>query len=359
MDFTDKPERIVFEDYELLAAPKRHGRLSIRVRVIIWCACLAVALVIVLVTGGGLAGMVDKFGSGGNGGGEIQPAPPREESSRYDDISESETADDEGEKSDESDGENEVSDERNDDENDFGGEFVNVDLSFSEKGNGYLYNYSTRNPDVESLLDMGFGGGKSYYSEKPVVLILHTYIREGYFDLDPDTPTDAINKSVISVGERITYDLNCSGVPTIHCTVIHGEGKNGAYYDAAATIRYMLEIYPSIEYVIDLRRIDDRDEEGRALRTQSSLNTAQIRLTVSSNGALDKETLSLALALRRELNLGGKALCMPVVYTDAALNSGLVPYYIRVDVGSSGNLTNEALEAGKYFADALSVLLKK
>lgn len=294
-------------------------------------------------------------GDGGNGAGEFHPISPPEESGSDDDTVEAETVGDESDSADESDD----TEESSDIDSDLGEEVVTVDLSFSERGDGYLYNYSRYDPDAEGLLDMGFGGGKSYYSEKPVVLILHTYIREGYFDLDPDAPTDALNKSVVSVGERVSYDLSCNGVPTIHCTVIHGEDGNGAYSDAADTIRYMLEIYPSIEYVIDLRRMDEVDEEGRALRTESALGTAQIRLTVSSKGNYDQETLSLALALRRELNLGEKALCMPVVYTDATLNAGLTPYYIRVDVGSSGNVTNEALEAGKYFADALSDILKK
>ena len=353
MDFTDNQECIAFEDREFLPAPQRRGRLSIKARFIIWGICLVVAVAVLCAAGGGLAGLGDKLENGDGGG--FQSAPPSEEQSSEDGESEGETSDVESSDTDESDeteapGDIDVDTREN---------FVAVDLSFSEKGDGYLYNYSKHEPDAEGLLDMGFNAGRSYYSEKPVVLILHTYIREGYFDLDPNAPADALNKSVISVGERIAYDLNSNGVPTVHCTVIHGEGGNGAYSDAAETIRYMLEIYPSIEYVIDLRRMDEIDEQGRVLRTKSSLGTSQIRLTVSSNGAYDQDTLSLALALRRELNLGGKALCMPVVYTDAALNSGIVPYYVRVDVGSSGNLTSEALEAGKYFADALSDVLKK
>lgn len=353
MDFTDNQECIVFKDSELLPAPRRRGRLSIKLRVIIWCVCLAIAAALIFAAGGGLTGALDVPDVGGGGG--YQPVPSPEESSSDHNTVETEMSDVESDYTDESHETEVPGDIDSDGEEDF----ITVDLSFSEKGDGYLYNYSKYDPDVESLLDMGFDGGKSYYSEKPVILILHTYIREAYLDLDPNTPADALNKSVISVGERIAYDLNSSGVPAIHCTVIHGEGTNGAYSDAAETIRYMLKIYPSIEYVIDLRRMDDIDEEGRVLRTQSSLNTAQIRLTVSSKGSGEQDNLSLALALRRELNLGGKALCMPIVYTDAVLNAGLTPYYVRVDVGSSGNVIKEALDAGKFFADAFADILKK
>ena len=354
MDFTDNQECIVFKDSELLPAPRQRGRLSIKLRVIIWCVCLAIAATVIFAVGGGLTGALDEPDVGGGGEGGYQPVPSPEESSGVHSTFETEMSDVESNDTDES-----YETEASGDLDSVGEDFVTVDLSFSEKGDGYFYNYSKYDPDVESLLDMGFDGGKSYYSEKPVVLILHTYIREGYFDLDPNSPADALGKSVISVGERIAYDLNSSGVPAIHCTVIHGEGGNGAYYDAAETIRYMLKIYPSIEYVIDLRRMDEIDEEGRILKTQSSLNTAQIRLTVSSKGSREQDNLALALSLRRELNLGGKALCMPIVYTDAALNAGLTPYYVRVDVGSSGNVINEALEAAKIFADAFADILKK
>lgn len=349
MDFRDDRERITFEDRELLPAPRKRGRLSLKARIIVWCVCLTVVAVI-CVAGGGLASATDKQSGGGKG--EFQPPTPPVESSLADGSSEREDAASDGaEESHETESSEKIESGEEED-------FVAVDLSFSDKGDGYFYNYSKRVPDVESLLDMGFNGGKGYYSEKPVVLILHTYIREGYYDLNPDSPADALSKSVISVGERIAYDLSCNGVSAIHCTVIHGEGGNGAYSDAAETIRYMREIYPSIEYVIDLRRMDERDEEGRAMRTRSALGTAQIRLTVSSNGEREQENLSLALALRRGLNIGGKALCMPVVYTDAVLNSGIAPYYLRVDVGSSGNLTSEALAAGEYFAEIFADLLK-
>ena len=360
MEFDDKRECIVFDDDELLPALPDVGWRKSAAKATILCACIVATVVAVCSIGVWMVGTDDMPSEGGSGDGGYQPPTYTEESSLEDDTHENASGDSEGVEKDESRGEESDEPPKGEDSDEETSVDVAVaDLSFSEKGDGYIYNYSGSMPDVDGLLDMGFRGGQSYYSERPAVLILHTYIREGYYDLDPDTPAHMLSKSVITVGERIAYELNRRGVPTVHSTVIHGEGADGAYTDAAETIRHMLEIYPTIEYVIDLRRLDDRDGDGRLISTVSASGTAQIKMTVSSNGTYSQDTLALSLAMRRMLNKDGKAICMPVVYTDVALNVGIVPYYIRVDVGSSGNLTSEALEAGKYFAEAFADVLKK
>ena len=358
MEFTGDHECIVFEDNELLPALPSRGRLGVAARIMILCACLIGAAAVFFVAFGGLERLGDSLGFGGSGnGGHAPPSHGWEsESGVYESGGKEENTETEDDVEDDVDYE---SSSGADTECDPSERVTEVDLSFSKEGDGYFLNYSKYVPDVEGLLEMGFGGGRSYYSEQPVVLILHTYVGEGYYDLDPNVPSHTISKSVVAVGDSVAYELNRRGVPTVHSTVIHGEDGKGAYDDAAETIRHMLEIYPTIEYVIDLRRMDERGDDGSILRTCSALDTAQIRLTVSSKGAGDLDTLSLALAMRRELNRGGSLLCMPVVYTDTPLNAGITPYYVRVDVGSSGNVTGEALAAGEYFAEALADILKK
>ena len=251
------------------------------------------------------------------------------------------------------------SDDNESDTSDSASKIVSSDLSLAERGAGYIVNYSKHQPDTEGLLEMGFHGGRYSYTEQPVVLILHTHTEEGYYDFNENDPSHILTKSVVAVGERVAYELNRRGIPTVHCTVIHENGGDGAYASAAETIRDMLKIYPSIEYVIDLHRLEVVDANGKILRTESALGTAQIRLTVSSQGVLERETLALALSLRRKLNAGEKRLCMPVVFTDSKLNSEMAYYYLKVDVGSWGNEASEALATGEIFAATLAETLKK
>ena len=363
MDQIDKKECIIFDDDAFALGLPRRRVLSFSKRALVWGICAALAVVLWICASNGV---FDEFIelvcnsvnlNNRNEGAGIPPAETEGETEKNDSVSESECETDveNGEES-------EDTDDSDDSENvtsDSVSKIVSTDLSLAERGDGYIVNYSKHQPDTEGLLEMGFHGGRYSYTEQPVVLILHTHTEEGYYDFNENDPSHILTKSVVSVGERVAYELNRRGIPTVHCTVIHENGGDGAYASAAETIRDMLKIYPSIEYVIDLHRLEAVDANGKILRTESALGTAQIRLTVSSQGVLERETLALALSLRRKLNVGEKRLCMPVVFTDSKLNAEMAYYYLKVDVGSWGNEASEALATGEIFAATLAETLKK
>ena len=258
-----------------------------------------------------------------------------------------------------------ISESREEDEDDeetdtptLGEAVISVDMSYAEMGDAYLINYTSLAVDSKGILEMGFLGGRYSYSESPVVLILHTHTSEAYYDADGDEPLRMLTHSVVAVGERLAQELTGRGVPAVHCAVIH-DGEKSSYESAADTIETMLRIYPSIEYVIDLHRAEETDSSGNALKSLSSDGSAQIRITVSSGGVLTRDTLALALSLRRELNLDGERYCMPVVFTDSRYNSALAAYYMKVDVGTQGNDIDEAMAAGVRFAEMFARILKK
>ena len=232
-----------------------------------------------------------------------------------------------------------------------------VDLSQIEKGEGYVVNYSDKAVDVEGLLDRGFTGGEVVGAEAPLVLIIHTHTSEEYLDAKSDYRGLA---TVVSAGEAMSEAANRLGVPTVHCTVIHdGDGKN-PYLNARKTLEVMLEIYPSIKYVIDLHRLSLYDG-GLPVKTVSGGKdgSAQIRLTV---GALEEygnwqEDLSLCLALRKSLNKHGDRVCMPVVISPSLPNGDLSRYYVMADIGACGNTVEEAMAAGKRLGIALADVL--
>lgn len=231
-----------------------------------------------------------------------------------------------------------------------------VDLSEAEKGDAYILNYSNRMYDTEGLLEMGFHA--EYYpdSPAPMVLILHTHTSEGYADWDPNDPSSVLSSSVVAVGETLAAELNRAKIPTVHCTVIH-DGESDAYENAAETIKTMMKIYPTIEYVIDLHRTVLTDSNGNVVKTCSAEKTAQMRISVSTAGILPKGALLLALCLRRELNSDGARLCMPVVLTDSEYNASSSLYYLKLDVGSIGNSSDEARAAAIRFAEAFADII--
>ncbi|MGM9643840.1 MAG: stage II sporulation protein P [Eubacteriales bacterium] len=232
-----------------------------------------------------------------------------------------------------------------------------VDLSQIEKGDKYIINYTSKTPDISGLIDRGFIDCEKTGEAAPVVMVIHTHTSETYLGGE-----NSFFGGVASAGDVLVQRLNRLGLSTLHCTVIHDGDDKNAYLNARDTIKTMLEIYPSIKYIIDLHRLK-LEADGEIIKTVSGSpdGSAQIRLTASAgSGDRWQENLSLALALKSSLNRGGEHVCMPAVLSQSTYNSDLAEYYIMVDIGSSGNAVDEAKAAAKRLADALAdVLLEK
>ncbi len=230
---------------------------------------------------------------------------------------------------------------------------IEVDLSQIEKGAGYVINYSDKIADVGGLIDRGFIDTVERGGAAPLVLVIHTHTSEEYLSGGSGYRGPS---SVVSVGDVLNARLNSLGIGSVHCTVIHDSGAENAYKNARQTIETMLEIYPSIRYIIDLHRME-LESGGTLMKTVSGCSdgSAQIRVTVGSHGTDDswQEDLSLALSLRGSLNDGGARICMPVVISPGMPNSDMGRYYITVDIGSSGNTVEEAMAAGERLAFAI------
>ena len=230
---------------------------------------------------------------------------------------------------------------------------IESDLSLAERGDAYIVNYTDKAVDITGLLDRGFTDTIEKNSPAPVVMILHTHTSESYYN----SKSEYLD-GVISVGDALTRRLNSLGVTTLHCTVIHDGGEKNAYISARETIETMLKIYPSIEYVIDLHRME-LETDGYPIKTVSGQGMAQVRLTVSADSAGWQENMSLALSLRRRLNEGETRLCLPPVLSSSRYNSDLAPYYLMVDIGAKGNTLNEALLAAERLARAIGEAIVK
>ena len=325
--------------------PIGEGRRRMR-KILRFCAAVTVIAMVIAVAvhvfdGSSSGGFLENFGVGGS-----------EESSE--EKNESETG---GETKNES-TENESETVRT--ESDDGSEekeekrIVDRDLSKAEAGDGYMENYTSQLIDTEGLLVSGFGGGKYSYSALPEVLIIYSDTSSGYFDLNKDDPMDVMINGIVAVGERLVFELDRYGIRAVNCTAIHG----GDYDEAAETVRSMLKIYPTVRFVIDLGLMDLREEDGSLVRPLAADGSAQLRLTVSSFDKNMRESLALALELRRDLNGGGKRACMPVVLSDSRYSSGYSEYYLKIDVGTSVNGVHEALYAAEELARAFAKEIK-
>lgn len=259
---------------------------------------------------------------------------------------------------------------------------IPMDLSLNSYGPTYINNSTGLTPDVEALLnsDLNYRPPLEYLSlssSSPTVLIIHTHGTEGYSEDgaiscmenggDIARSTDK-TQNVVAVGAVLCQRLNELGVPSLHCEVMHDEEQyRGAYSNAEKTIKKYLELYPTIQLVIDLHRDAIIKSSGEIVRPVTLVDgeaTAQVMCVVGSSWGVDENpkwegNLSLALKLRQELNAQSERLCRPVYLKSSTYNQEIAPYSLLLEIGAIGNSLEEATRAAEQVAESLSKIISK
>lgn len=247
-----------------------------------------------------------------------------------------------------------------------------ADLSAATLGNGYINNETKYTPDTDWLLRQDVS---SAVWKEPLVLILHTHTSESYSEGDMAYIEGAIGdatysrdaqKNVIAVGAVLARTLNEKGVTAIHCTVTHDAPTlRDAYGRAEESIRFFLEQYPSIRYVIDLHRDSVLTADGeylRAVTERDGERYAQIMAVVGSDGNGDTNdrwqgNLALAQQLRRLLNAEAPRVCRPTMLKNATYNQELAPYSLLLEIGTGACSVEEACRSAVLVGEMLASLI--
>ncbi|MBQ7334914.1 MAG: stage II sporulation protein P [Clostridia bacterium] len=250
---------------------------------------------------------------------------------------------------------------------------ISADLSYLSLGEGYLHNTTAYTPDISALLSRDI---RAEVGNDPLVLILHTHTSEcyaeggiSYFDgvVGDVTYSRETERNVLAVGETLCRTLNENGIVTIHCTAMHDDPTlSGSYDRAAESIRFYLEQYPSIRYVIDLHRDAILNSNGEYIRAVTDVNgeaTAQVMAVVGTDGgglACDgwEDNLALALQLRASLNAEETTLCRPVCLRKSTYNQEIAPYSLLLEIGTGANSVEEAQRAAVLVGQALAALIR-
>ena len=248
-----------------------------------------------------------------------------------------------------------------------------VDLSCTHLGNAYLHDEAALFPNVEKLMSFDVS---STVGEAPIVLILHTHTSEAYLsesadfltgDLGRITYTENSKRNVISVGKVLKETLSKHGINAIHCVTSHdGEGAIGSYASSAESIRFFLDHYPSIRYVVDLHRDSVLNSAGEYICSVSEEEGERVAQVMPVVGCGDRAgdlfdpsaNLALALQLRSLLNAEGGTLCRPVTLRHSRYNQELAPYSLLLEVGTGANTVEEAKRAAALVGEALASLIR-
>lgn len=211
-------------------------------------------------------------------------------------------------------------------------------------------------------------------SQGPQILIIHTHGSEAY---TPDETSQYLSSdsfrtqepeySVIRVGDELAACLESYGLSVLHDTGVYDyPSYNGSYPRSEYAVNKYLEEHPSISVVLDIHRdaIGEGDVVYKTVAEGSGKPSAQVMLLVTTGeqGLSHpnwQENLRFALYLQSAAVKKHPSLCRPIALKKERYNQHLSTGSLIIEVGSSGNTLEEALNAVRFFAEAAGPALKE
>ena len=249
---------------------------------------------------------------------------------------------------------------------------VYTDVSAFKKEDIKVLNNTALNLDYWSLLneELNF---KSAEANSPSVLIIHTHASEAYtpsekYTYEPTDPsrTEDTNYNMIRVGEEIAAGLVSVGIGVYHETELFDYPTyNGSYTRALERINELLELYPTIQIILDIHRdslvLADGTEYAKVCRINDE-DAAEILLVVGSDeGQLShpnwKENLKFALQLERIMEVKYDDLLRNLNLRKERFNQHATIGSLIIEVGCAGNTLEQALCAARAFSDCAGEII--
>lgn len=205
------------------------------------------------------------------------------------------------------------------------------------------------------------------------VLIVHTHATESYseegassYDSEKSDRTLDCNKNVVRVGEEIRKVFEEKGIKVIHDKTLHDHPNfNGSYENSRKTVEKHLSENPEICIVLDVHRdafVYEDGSKAKFVTEASGKSVAQVMLVVGTDaGGLNhpdwRENMKLALKFQDAISKKNPTLMRGVNLRKERFNGHTTRGSMIIEVGSSGNTLNEALEGARLAASEMADFL--
>ncbi len=230
-----------------------------------------------------------------------------------------------------------------------------------------IRNETTYAPDIYSLLyaPLSF--------KNPEILIVHTHGSESYkndnlnyyHETDSDRTTDT-QLNVVRIGEELSKELNKYGFKVTHAKDINDyPSYNKSYNKTLEVINYHLKNNQNIQIVLDIHRDSIVKNDGTKLKFTSKINNenvAQVMIVCGTNQAgLENDTwqenLKFALKMQNYMETYYPGFARPLNLRQERFNTHATTGSMIIEVGTSGNTLQEALQSTKYLAKTIKEIL--
>lgn len=205
---------------------------------------------------------------------------------------------------------------------------------------------------------------------EPQVLIVHTHTTESYepyqrdyYDADFPFRTRDCSHNIAAVGDKLARTLARNGISVVHDGTEHDyPSYSGAYDRSEATIREVLERYPSIKIVIDLHRDAMSDADGSRIAPVAEINgksAAQFMIIAGcDDGRFNMpnymENFKLACLIQSSAEALYPELARPVLFDYRNYNQHITTGSLLIEIGSHANSLDEALYTAELLGNGLS-----
>ncbi|MBQ0038769.1 MAG: stage II sporulation protein P [Clostridiales bacterium] len=243
----------------------------------------------------------------------------------------------------------------------------------SKKGYSVTGKVYIKNTSVQSLNMKMFSGGTfdaALSDDGPQVLIIHTHASEAYtmpkgekYEGSGYYRTTDTDCNMVRVGDEIAAVLSQNGIAVLHDRTLHDVPSYDAAYDSSLdAMEDYMDKYPSLSFILDVHRDAIEDEDGRQYKlvSREDPHAAQLSLVMGSDYDNWQENLKLAVAVQRTILADHPTLMRPITLRNSGYNQEVCTGSMLVEVGTAGNSLDEAIYAGRLFAQGLAdTLLKK
>lgn len=196
-----------------------------------------------------------------------------------------------------------------------------------------------------------------------LVAVYHTHTGETYQLTDGLPRLDGKEGGVVRAGEALCRELEQKcGIPTLHIKKIHDRDYGQSYLESEKTVRQVLAEHPELEVLLDVHRDAGKPREDCVVKINGK-NVATVLIVVGSDARATfptwRQNEQFAQVLAAALNKKYPGLCQGVRVKEGRYNQFLHPRALLVEIGSTNNTLEEAVEAAKLLADVVGEVVKE
>lgn len=198
---------------------------------------------------------------------------------------------------------------------------------------------------------------------KYLVAVYHTHTGETYQLSDGVPRVDGGEGGVVKVGEAICQELESRhGIPALHVRKIHDQKYGLSYLESEKTVRQILQEHPQVKVLLDIHRDAGKPRQDCVVKVNDR-EVATVLMVVGSDARAAfptwRQNEQFAQLLAAALDKKYPGLCQGVRVKEGRYNQFLHPRALLVEIGSTNNSLEEALESARLFADVVGEVVKE